>query len=101
IGAKGRINRDGNPTREQDPGVGNKKRARGRQHEGDTTTGRNTTAREFSGTTMRGAVKIREGKCVHFVPGFGVLGNVQMNALGVVDGAVAENLDQSLCSEDT
>jgi hypothetical protein len=101
ICAKGRIDRDGNCAREQNPRVRNKKRARGGKHERNTAAGRNATARELGGTALSSVVKLRESQPVRFVARVGILGNVQMDALGVVDGAIAKNLDQCLPSEDT
>ena len=93
VGAKWRINRDRNCTREKNSRVRHEEGPRSRQHQRHASAGRYATARQLRGAAVPGGVELAKGERKAVFPGFAIFGDDEVRTLGVMCSAISQHID--------
>jgi hypothetical protein len=96
VRAKWRINRHRNRAGQENAGVGNKKRPRGGKHQRHAPPRGYAPAREFGRTTLPGSIELAKSQRDAAFLDLGILGDQQMGAIGIMRGAIAQQVEQRL-----
>jgi len=92
-----RVDGHRNGARQQNGGVTNEKLARSGQHQRHAPSRGNASPRQFFGAPLCGGVELAKRQRVVMFAVLVVLGDQQVRAVGVVNSAVADDIDKRFC----
>ena len=101
VGAKWRVNGDGNRSGEKNSCIGYEEGPRRRKHQRDAPACGHATPRQLRCAAVPRGVKLAEGERIAALPGVAILSDQEMVTVGVMCRAIPQDIDESFGDEDS